>query len=81
VELYELNGVGEVSHKLPSNLLALKLEKLELTNRCPYGTLLMEFRKVGKIHVFLVDLLKQSNTKVLRMEIEKPKLSGKFIGL
>jgi hypothetical protein len=46
-----------------------------------YGILPMEFTKVGEIHVFLVDLLKQSNTKVLHMETEKTRLSEKLIRL
>jgi hypothetical protein len=46
-----------------------------------YGILHVEFMKVGEIHVFLVDLLKWSNTKVLCMETKETKLFEKPIGL
>jgi hypothetical protein len=58
MELSKLNGAEEVSHKLPSSILALKFEEPKLTNKCSYGILPTEFTKVGKIHVFLADLLK-----------------------
>ncbi len=58
MELSTLSGAREVSRKLPSSLPTLKLEKPKPTSKCPYGILPMEFTKVGKIHVFLVDLLK-----------------------
>jgi hypothetical protein len=81
VELFELIGVREVSHKLPSSLPALKLGEPEPIGKCPYGILHVEFTKVGKIHVFLVDLVKWSNTKVLHMETKKTRLSKKLIRL
>jgi hypothetical protein len=81
VEFFELSGTREVLCKLPSSLLAFKFEKLEPTSRCMYNILLVEFTKVGEIHVFLVDLLKQSNAKVLCMETEKTRLSKKPIRL
>jgi len=81
VEFFELSGVREVSHKLPSSLPALKLGELEPIGKCPNGILHVEFTKVCEIHVFLVDLLKWSNTKVLHMETKKTRLSKKFIRL
>jgi len=58
VELFDFNGAREVSHKLPSSLHALKLKEPKPTGKCMYGILPMEFTKVGKIHVFSIDLLK-----------------------
>jgi hypothetical protein len=52
MELSELSGVGEVLCKLSSSPPTFKLEELELTSRCPYGILPMEFMKVGEIHIF-----------------------------
>jgi hypothetical protein len=58
MELSKLNGAKEVLRKLPNSLPTLKLEELEPTSKCMYGISPMEFMKVGKIHVFFVDLLK-----------------------
>jgi hypothetical protein len=80
VELFEFSGAGEVSCKLLNSLPIFKFEKPKPINICMYGILHVEFMKVGKIHVFSVDLLKRSNAKVLHMETDKTKLSKKLIG-
>ncbi len=81
MELFELSGVGEVLCKLSSSPPTFKLEELELTSRCPYGILPVEFMKIGEIHIFLFYLLKWSNAKVLHMETKKTSLPEKLIGL
>ncbi len=55
MELFEFNGARQVLHKLPSSLHALKLKEPKPTGKCMYGILPMEFTKVSKIHVFLID--------------------------
>ncbi len=57
--------------------LALKLEELKPTSKCMYGISQVEFTKVNKIHVFLVDLLK----RFCVWRPKKTKLSNKLIGL
>jgi hypothetical protein len=51
--------------------LALKLEEPKPISRCMYGISHVEYTKVDKIHVFLVDSLKRLNAKVLCMETQK----------
>jgi hypothetical protein len=90
MKFFDLSGTKEVSHKLDINvilklptyiLLTINDEKPKPTGLCPYGILPIEFTKVGKLHVFLGDLLKWSNAKVLCMEIERSRLFEKIIRL
>lgn len=46
-----------------------------------YGISHVEFTKVDKIHVFLVDSLKRLNAKVLCMETQKNQAINKLIRL
>jgi hypothetical protein len=66
MELFDLNGVGEVLrkldinviHKLPTNtLLALNDEKPEPTSKCMYGISFVELTKVNELHVSFIEIV------------------------
>lgn len=79
MQFSEFSGDREVSHKLdvnlmhklPSSLSCTQTWKPKPTSKCMYGISQVEFTKVNDIHVYLVDLLKWFNAKVLCMETQK----------